>query len=245
MLSDFYASIDAILIRHIELVKKLQLLRDLVKESLASTHFQCACIEAILDNFSGNVLEDTWQLPDLFYHSQLDYSVRFIFWPAFYDNQPHQHKTWSITGVFNHALNVNVYDKLDDAARLKKTRTIATTKGAAGYLLPGCIHNISNPLPVVSSSIHIFNHLTKQGKTQENVIRFPVFRQHNMAPGSFERTSLACLEYLKNIKTPTSYRLILRFYEQPSPLVKWMALKTLSEWKEKKAETCLEPLKLI
>ena len=229
MLETFYNTIDAIIIKNIELTLRLRLLRDVLKSSLSQEQFQLSCIQSILEKMHDDSAScNLHDMTQLFYHDKLHYSVRLIFWPAFYGNQPHKHKTWSVTGVLHRDLEVNIYDKADTDTTLKCNRVIQTRAGETGYLLPGCIHSLHNPTNEVAISIHIFNHHHKHSHSRDNAVWFHTAQQ---------QPDLS--------KTPGAYHLINRFYDKPSVLVKWMAVKSLYEWNPTYSKECLEKLSMI
>src|SRR5258708_6296559 len=120
MLNRFRESIDKILTKNFELPELLTLLRDNLKRSVSMDDFRLSCIEQMLNSiYTSNNEGKPWSAPDLIKNNELNYSVRVIFWPMFYENNPHQHKTWSVTGIFHNDLNIHTYTLLDEPGRLK------------------------------------------------------------------------------------------------------------------------------
>lgn len=228
MLRNFYESIDEVITSDIELAKMLPVLRDSLKNALMVDDFRLNCVEKILDSidaWSDDV--KSWNAPAIFENKKLNYSVKVIFWPAFYENNPHQHKTWGVTGVFDNDLNINTYTLMQEPMRLKKERTITAKAGEVGYLLPGCIHNVCNPSHELSASIHIFNNLPGIENSEENAIWYPAPRKYNLSKGLIERALSSCLSILRNIHTKKSCELIDRIYSISSISIRISSINAL------------------
>lgn len=137
-MKQFYKSIEEIMTSHTDIKSRVKSIRDNLKEALSLDEFRINCIESVLDTMDHCLNNDLqWHSPEIYNNENLGYSVRIVFWPAFYENNPHQHKTWSVTGVFHNKLNVNTFEMLENPARLRRDRLITATKGEVGYLLPG------------------------------------------------------------------------------------------------------------
>ncbi|EKD71227.1 MAG: hypothetical protein ACD_46C00237G0006 [uncultured bacterium] len=244
MLDLFYKSIDTIVLRDVELLLKLRLLRDLLRHSLSHDSFRIGLVQAVLNTMFGAASQDIWRAPPIFINKHLKYSIRVIFWPAFYDNHPHQHNTWSITGVLYNALTVNIY-RLVKQDRLKRERTIAAIAHDAGYLMPGAIHNISNRSHAISSSLHIFNHLDGTSQEKNETTWLISSRHHDLSNGIFERACISCLLILQDIKTTEAYNMINDIYEHAPWPIKWVAIKALYLFDRGHANDCLNKLAAI
>ncbi|SRR5579883_1404004 len=213
MLNLFYNSITEVLMTDDDILIKLKKLRDIVKLNLQDDNFRLNCVESVIDTLDDwTNPEKDWNSPAIFYHEKLKYSVRIIFWPAFIDNNPHEHKTWSVTGVLHNQLDINTYEMLENPKRLKKLRTISAKTGEVGYLAPGCIHNVCNTSHELSASLHIFNNISSIDKPEENAIWYPSPRKHNLINGSAERALLSCLSIASLIRNQKSLGLIERIY---------------------------------
>lgn len=241
-LNKFYNKIEKILSDEGEVLHHLSLLRDLVKESLANDHFKLLCINEIISSIESSVQRNLdWNAPHLFYHEKLKFSVRIIFWPAFYDNNPHQHKTWSVTGVFHNFLNIYTYNLIHNPQRLKKEKSIIASSGDVGYLIPGCIHNVRNPSHEVSASFHIFNNIDIQNP-EDNAIWYPSPRKFNLSNGIVERALDACLTIMENIKSEKIISLIDRIYKIGSDQLKFKAIHTIYKYDRHHAKQYFEKL---
>lgn len=226
-MKSFYQSVEQILFNDSTLEIQLRLLRDLLVDCLQSEDFRLNCINELLgtiENWNGEF--KTWNAPAFFYHERLRFSVRMIFWPGFYENNPHEHKTWSVTGVFFNTLNISTYDLMSTQKSLKKNRTFSAKAGEVGYLIPGCIHSIKNSTSELSSSIHIFNNIDI-AHPEENAIWYPAPRKENLMDGLLERALSACLCSLSEIKQNNSLELVKRVYDLGSITTKYLAIKSM------------------
>ncbi|MFZ3068354.1 MAG: hypothetical protein WA253_09420 [Gammaproteobacteria bacterium] len=228
MLNEFNEEIKSLLSTSSVLTEILPLLRNHFQQLLANNEFKLACIDEII---SGIYLAKSerleWVSPAIIECPELNYSIRVVYWPAFYENNPHKHKTWSVTGVFHNKLNVHTYALLEDPIRLKRERIIAANAGESGYLLPGCIHSVGNPSYEVSASIHIFNNLPGIENSEDNAIWYPSPRKHNLANGLLERAFSVCLSMLSEIGSPKALDLIDKIYFIAPMQTKLCALNNL------------------
>lgn len=225
MLKQLYDSIEQVLSNQEISIGQLRLLRDILKEFLSKEEFRLDCVEAVLSSLENSqTLNEQWIAPHLYYHEQLKYSVRIIFWPAFYDNNPHKHKTWSITGVLDNNLNINTYQMLEDNKRLKKERQIAALSGEAGYLSPGCIHSVSNPTEELSATIHIFNNIDASNP-EENAVWYPSPRKYNLTKGLVERALTSCINIISKTNNDRSFDILKRIYTQQPLITKLLSIR--------------------
>jgi predicted metal-dependent enzyme (double-stranded beta helix superfamily) len=228
MLKSFANSINDILRQNQELVSSLQQMRDHLRSSLLIDDFRLECIEHVLDSIdSWSDTVNPWNAPPILNHEEMIYSIRIVYWPAFYENNPHQHKTWGLTGVFHNNLDVNTYELLDNPKRLKKERNITALFGDVGYLVPGCIHNVNNPSDYLSASIHVFNNLPGIVNPEENAIWYPSPRRHNLSRGLIDRALTVCLASANSVQSLKARNIIDRIYGMSSDSIKYLAIKSL------------------
>lgn len=242
MLQRFYKSLDNILTLEQPLISQLQMLRDQLYKSLKVEEFRLECLEHVLKSIYNS--DESWNAPPIFYNDQLKFSVRIIFWPAFYENNPHQHKTWSVTGVFHNHLTINIYELLEDPARLKKQRSIAAEVGEVGYLIPGCIHSVNNVSHKLSASMHIFNNVLDASHPENNAIWYPSPRKYNLSNGLKDRALITCLAIASNMKTQKSFEIINQIYREASNTIKLMAIESMYSFDHIHARKCFDKLEL-
>lgn len=228
MLTIFSKSLTDILNQQNELQTSLQQMRSLLTSALSDDNFRLDCITHVLDSIeSWGDTSSAWNAPAIIHHEDLIYSIRIVYWPAFYENNPHKHKTWGLTGVLHNQLDVNIYEFLDNPRRLRRERKISASSGEVGYLLPGCIHNINNPSHELSASIHIFNNLPGIENPEENAVWYPAPRKHKLYLGLTERALTTCLAIASSITSQHSQKIIERIYTMSPDSVKLLAIKSL------------------
>jgi predicted metal-dependent enzyme (double-stranded beta helix superfamily) len=229
MLIRFYNEIETILMKSNSLSEQLPLMRNLTRDFLLKDEFRLDCVEKVIGSIKHyHNLHEPWPEPSLFYHEKLKFSFRMITWPGFYENNPHQHKTWSVTGVIHNQLDVTTYTLLENLQRLKRERAITAFKGEAGYLMPGCIHRVSNPSHEISASIHLFNNKDVTNP-EDNAIWYPAPRKFDFRPGLVERALTACLYIAANCDTHRALVLINQIYQLATPSIKLLAMPFIYE----------------
>lgn len=242
LLLSFYNSIESILLSNVSLNNQLREMRDLLKCELSDDEFRLQCIQQVLSTIDNCDNEQKiWNAPHIFYHEKLRFSVRIIFWPGFYENNPHQHKTWGVTGVFHNCLNIHTYELLEDQKCLRKEKSIAASYGDTGYLFPSCIHNVSNPTHEVSASIHIFNNLNVDSPV-ENAIWYPAPRKYDLSKGLLDRALDACLAVVNNIESESSINVIRQIYAKSSLVIKLKAILAMYKYNKENAKSYYEEL---
>lgn len=174
---------DITQIVHLEnnIEKKVRDIQVLVKSSIKKDGFILDAIELLLNNLE-NMSYDDWKKLIAYNHPKNLYSIRFILWPAYYSNNPHQHKTWSITAVIENIINVYAYkweNNVENTVLIKDRQFTGKTK-EVGFLLPKCIHKLENPSSKPTLTMHIFNNLDQVTTGNENAIWFPSPEKNNL-----------------------------------------------------------------
>jgi predicted metal-dependent enzyme (double-stranded beta helix superfamily) len=210
----FYDAISTILSSNELIQNKIIKLRDLLRQCLCDSNFLLSCVESVLDTLDQSMHAGTeWIAPPLFYHQQLKYSVRVIFWPGNYENSPHQHKTWSVTGVLHNKLDFSIYELKSGESSLRKVKSFSASDGEVGYLVPGCIHQVGNSSGEVSASLHIFNNIDI-AKPEDNAIWYYPPKQIDLKQGLIERALLACSKIVSMNSSKRSEAILGRISEQ-------------------------------
>lgn len=222
-------SVDKTIVDYSDISIMLPRLRDTLKQFIFSDEFRLLCVDAIVSSFEEWDGDDrSWNPPAIICNDELLYSVNVICWPAFYENNPHQHKTWSVTGVLSNTLEIKTYSFHDDCKMLKRDRLISVKAGEVGYLLPGCIHSVCNPSHELSASIHIFNRLPGVENSEDNAIWYPAPRKYNLSQGLVERVLRVCLSMLSEINNQKSLELIDRIFVLAPMPIKLLSVYTLT-----------------
>jgi|GEM_PF-1838927 len=243
MLEFFYQEIERILTNNLPLNEQLRHMRNLVCEYLIIDNFRLACVESVITSIKHyQSQQKTWNEPELFYHDKLKFSVRLITWPAFYENNPHEHKTWSVTGVIHNQLDINTYTMLNAGKQLKLERALNAAANAAGFLIPGCIHRVSNPSHELSASIHIFNNLDIS-QPENNAIWYPLPRKFNLSKGLAERALAVCLAIVSGCENSKALLLLEEIYQLAPAALKYLAIQAMYSLDHSLAHDCHEKLK--
>jgi len=240
-LNDFFQFINNIIISERELMSKLLLLRNALRVALQDAEFKLGCVENIIMSMetakNNNII---WQMPNMFSGKDDQFSVRVVYWPAFYHNNPHQHKTWSVTGVLSNQINIATYQFLENE-KLKQDKSMMASIGEVGYLVPGCIHSVSNPTHEVSASLHIFNNVNPL-YPEENAIWYPAPRKYNLSKGLLERALTVCLDLIDSNDLEQSFNLIQRIYLLSPIALKFRAIHKMYQYDKIYAKNCYSAL---
>lgn len=134
-----------------------QQVRALLMQALKGEEFVLDCVEEAQISILQAPL--AWSNPPIINNDKLGFSVRLVYWPPRFQNSPHEHTFWTVTGVFSNELTFTTYrrGKENDFEHLEVDRRIEGKFGEVGYILPPCIHSVGNPSPAPSISIHIFS----------------------------------------------------------------------------------------
>lgn len=242
MLIQFCDSISSILECKIPLIEQLQKIKFLMQHALANPDFKLACVEQIVNSIEncGSDLNQ-WNAPPLFYHPNLHFSIRIIYWPGFYENNPHEHNTWSVTGILHNHLIISTYTLLTNPKRLKKERIIKAKTGEIGYLIPGCIHNILNPGNDFSASLHIFNNIEPYG-IKENAIWYPSPKKYDLRQGLVARALTIGTLIASSIKSKKSLILLDRIFQIAPTSIKLMAIQAMYSLNRNYGRICFEEI---
>lgn len=207
----------------------LQGLRDILKNSLSDREFRISCVTAVIRSIQEWSDENKlWNAPPLITDVTNNYSLRMIYWPSYFDVNPHEHKTWGVTGIFQNEVDVNIFELHDGPPRrLKKTNTIIARQGEVGYVQSGCIHNISNNTGQLASTLHIFNNLPGVDNPEENAIWYPSPRKFNISSELKNIALSSCLSTLKELSLVETVNLINDIYTLGSRSVKFQAIDVL------------------
>jgi predicted metal-dependent enzyme (double-stranded beta helix superfamily) len=141
--------------------------RAILVDALRREDFLLDCVECILVTMSR--LLAGWANPPLHANLELDYAIRLLYWPPHYENNPHQHNSWTVTGVLHNQIRVTTYDLCPGASPvgLSVAKSFECAAGEVGSILSPCIHSVSNPTPSVSVTLHVFSGLAANSGVSE------------------------------------------------------------------------------
>jgi hypothetical protein len=122
--------------------------------ALATEEFVIDCLEIELAH-AGEAQRppDLWVVPERGIH------VRLVRWAPGVGAGPHEHTSWTVTGVIHNRLEIQTYRMEDAYARrelVPKNRFFAD-RGAVGHIYEPCIHEPRNTTERGAASIHVFN----------------------------------------------------------------------------------------
>jgi len=82
-------------------------------EHIAIRGFALDCLERVLASPALADPGPVWRNPPIHANKELNYKFRVFFWSPGYVNWPHQHNTWSVTGVLHNQSSILVYAAAD------------------------------------------------------------------------------------------------------------------------------------
>jgi predicted metal-dependent enzyme (double-stranded beta helix superfamily) len=131
--------------------------RNMLADALRCDEFVLDCIDRATSTITDSL--GSWVNPPIFDDDSIACSVRLIFWPRNYSNQPHEHTFWTVTGVLFNELTFTTYRRDVASMRLgfSVDKTFSGKRGEVGYILPPCIHSVGNQSLSSSISIHVFS----------------------------------------------------------------------------------------
>lgn len=150
---DFARALDDAVCSAPDETTRVRAVRAVVLRALADEQLVLDLIERVMATMQRGV---AWVPPVLYQNERLDYAVRMIYWPPRYANHPHQHNSWTVTGVVCNELEVSLY-QLDPVGQPVTDRDIHCCVGEVGYIASPCIHSIANPTDRPSASLHVFS----------------------------------------------------------------------------------------
>ncbi|MBS0448640.1 MAG: hypothetical protein JSR59_22180 [Proteobacteria bacterium] len=130
--------------------------RAAISVAVESERFVDQCVERAIDNAERCVRDGSGYRP-LHVDEGGHWRMVMFLWDPRSANEPHQHNTWSVSGVMLNCLDVALYARDAATGALQVQRRFIAQRGETGYLVPPCIHALGNPhasLPTVT--LHVF-----------------------------------------------------------------------------------------
>jgi predicted metal-dependent enzyme (double-stranded beta helix superfamily) len=238
---DFVAAVNQRLASEPGEEARVLAVRALLTKALADPEFVLSCLRRVTDLMEER--PKSWPAAPVHANAELDYSVRMIYWPPRYANNPHQHRTWTVTGVFHNRLEVSIYRL--DGARPVREKSFACGRSEVGYIFSPCVHSISNPTPAPSASLHIFsaylaNAAGLEGDEGKHTVWFPSPRPGEINKGATRRALTTHIEILRGIPGAESLALLDRAFDLGDLTVKLHSIKAMCEMNFKHAAQKLE-----
>jgi len=208
----------------------------LLTQALSQEQFKLDCIERAMSTMNETLV--TWRNPPIYRDQELDYRIRMIYWPPHYENNPHEHNTWTVTGVLHNRMDTIVYrwGERTEVRTLVVEKKFAGEPGHVGYIVPPCIHNVANPADSVSVSLHIFSGLgatvgedaSAEDFEPMGTIWYPSPRKGEIVKGIARRALIAHTEILAQIPGQRSLTLLDRIFDLGDVSVKLASVKAMS-----------------
>jgi predicted metal-dependent enzyme (double-stranded beta helix superfamily) len=209
--------------------------RAVLREALTEGRFVLDCVDRVTAAMAAH--GPAWRDPPIHADPDLDYSVRMLYWPPGYRNNPHEHLSWTVTGVVHNRFEVHVYrwQGEPNASELVVDRVIAGGPGEVGYILPPCIHNFSNPTDALSVSLHVFSGLASAAGDETldehpagQTIWYPSPKKGEIMRGMRRRALLAHVAILARIGGERALHLLDETFRLGDRSVKLESVKAMS-----------------
>lgn len=215
---------------------RVRAVRARLTEALSGDEFVLDCVQRVTDGMETPL--SRWRNPPIHEDRDLAFVVRMIYWPPRYENNPHRHETWTVTGVVLNRLRVATYRLEEEApdGRLEEEKSLECSEGQVGYILPPCIHSISNASDANAISIHLFSGSPAQrGPGEEDhpaepsdTVWYPAPRKGDIVRGAASRALMGHCELLERIGTPRAVDLLDRTFALGDRAVRLRSVKAMS-----------------
>ena len=130
---------------------------EILKQYLSNRLLRLECLKEYLNNLT--LKNNNWITQPVYINDEFQYSINLICWPIGASNSPHIHKYWTVSGVLYGHLNFSTYKYLDNISNLlTKDNEFEGYPGKVGYVLPPCIHSVTNKGQTGAISMHIFSY---------------------------------------------------------------------------------------
>ncbi|MBJ9739618.1 hypothetical protein I5523_08180 [Acinetobacter oleivorans] len=131
----------------------VSLVRETVAEAVVDQVFIRECVDYTLRNVDNFMI--TGNYSPLYVDSKNNWRMALFLWNPKSENEPHQHNTWSVSGVVHNQLEVKLFDKKD--GNVIEKSVLHAQEGQTGYLIPPCIHALRNPSEKnFTVTLHVF-----------------------------------------------------------------------------------------
>jgi hypothetical protein len=155
--------------------------------------------------------------------------IRVFYWPPGYQNSPHLHRTWTVTGVLYNEIVVETFKEATAVCdSLGPSVSIAAHAGNVGYLLPPCVHYLHNSSQLDSATMHVFSTDDQYGSSAAEAPRLLPVHEGAAAPMNIRRRALYVLSgMLARVREHAAVERLLRIFAMGDAAVKMQAIKAL------------------
>ncbi|WP_237386310.1 hypothetical protein [Xenorhabdus sp. Sc-CR9] len=128
-------------------------IRNIVSVAIVDEVFLNDCVNELIKN-TKNILNINESEP-LYIDYKNKWRMNVFLWNPKSENHPHQHNTWSVSGVMHNKIKIKIFEKVNEEISVSKE--LIAVEGKTGYLIPPCIHTLGNPdLSEYSITLHVF-----------------------------------------------------------------------------------------
>jgi predicted metal-dependent enzyme (double-stranded beta helix superfamily) len=201
-----------------------------VTDAITNEHFIDQVVERVINNAQRSIDEGAGYQP-LYIDDSRHWRMLMFLWEPMSSNEPHQHNTWSVSGVMYNCLEVSLYARDEDSGALQLDLRFVAQSGETGYLVPPCIHSLGNPHATVPTvTLHVFNdsEIVEQRGLDTLWLGDHDPRLIDHDPRACARRELkAALLLLKSRPAPSSLGLVQRIFDIGDVSVRLEAYKQL------------------
>ncbi|CDG21955.1 protein of unknown function [Xenorhabdus poinarii G6] len=128
-------------------------IRNIMSVAITDEIFLNDCINELIENIKNTLRIN--EIKPLYVDYNNKWRMSIFLWNPKSENQPHQHNTWSVSGVMHNKIKIKIYEKINEG--ISVINEIIAIEGKTGYLIPPCIHALGNPdLSEYSITLHVF-----------------------------------------------------------------------------------------
>ncbi|OKP02824.1 hypothetical protein [Xenorhabdus thuongxuanensis] len=128
-------------------------IRNIMSVAITDELFLNDCINELIENIKNTI--NINEIKPLYVDHNNKWRMNIFLWNPKSENQPHQHNTWSVSGVMHNKIKIKIYKKTNE--ELSVIDELIAIEGKTGYLIPPCIHALGNPdLSEYSITLHVF-----------------------------------------------------------------------------------------
>jgi predicted metal-dependent enzyme (double-stranded beta helix superfamily) len=200
-----------------------QAVRTVTQQALANDAFIAGCAKNIIE--SVETARRPWRNPPLHLSPDLPLQLRIFYWPPGHKSDPHFHGKWTVTGVLYNEIAVETFESESDAEANQAAKRFAAKAGEVGYLLPPCIHRLSNPTAINSATMHVFSEDLAERQHAERPMKAAL--TNNRTSPIVQRALHVISGVLADNDDPAVTELLVRMFALAVPRVQVQVIKAL------------------
>jgi predicted metal-dependent enzyme (double-stranded beta helix superfamily) len=206
--------------------------RALTQRALAQESFVMSCAERVVTLIEES--KAAWRNPPLYGGPEDRISVRVFYWSPGFQNDPHLHSSWTVTGVLHNCIVAETFRGAASVAEvdLEQSQKYTAQAGMAGYLLPPCVHRLINTSERETATLHVFSAEPRQQAGAEPIpIAAAVTASQQPIPAlrdARRRALNVMVQMLAAIKGLAPLGLLERIFAIGDNTIKLQVVKTLA-----------------